>query len=180
MWPRLALDSTLLPQALSCCWGSSCITTPIQWMLNFCHFLPCKYFDVFKVIWFQPSTIRSFLSCLYYKHSCDPQVIPLHSALRILLSNVVTRHMEMQPCVPRTLAFVLASLNSLQGALVCTDAYRVQVLGTLNLGTVLCLFLEAGPSYNLWQILDFLHGKGMLREKVCIEFQGKKPLHRFT
>lgn len=115
MWPRLALDSTLLPQALSCCWGSSCITTPIQWMLNFCHFLPCKYFNVFKVIWFQPSTIRSFLSCLYYKHSCDPQVVPLHSALRSLLSNVVTRHMEMQPCMPRTLAFVLASLIPCRG-----------------------------------------------------------------
>lgn len=53
---------------------------------------------------------------------------------------------------------------------------EVQVLGTLNLGTVLCLFLEAGPSYNLWQILDFLHGKGMHREKVCVEFLGKKKL----
>lgn len=30
--------------------GSSCATTPIQQMLNFCHFLPCKYFNVFKVI----------------------------------------------------------------------------------------------------------------------------------
>lgn len=52
---------------------------------------------------------------------------------------------------------------------------EVQVLGTLNLGTVLCLFLEAGSSYNLWQILDFLHRKGMHREKVCMEFQGKNP-----
>lgn len=51
---------------------------------------------------------------------------------------------------------------------------EVQVLGTLNLGTVLCLFLEADSSYNLWQILNFLHGKGMHR------ISGKKLLYRFT
>lgn len=149
----------VLPHPLSRCW---------IWFLTF---LPCKYFSVFKIIWFQSRRIQGFLSCLY----CNTHILLLSKEP---LSNMSTAHMKMQVCLHRTLDLVLRNsvrqhwfvfLSEQTWVLIFIE---VQVLGTV--------FYARFPS-PFWRQVPpvFVKSQTFSMENVCTEFQGENS-YRFT